>query len=350
MSAPKNSESTRNATSSPASASGVMPCAAQAGPTNVQSGPAPVLASRSPRQAKAAGLTTSGIYGLRGSGLSVMASRGRSLSLANKLRQNLASLGSTLFTLTWKDRVTPSERSICALRASGRRISGSDCSSWPTPTRDEAGGTPEQFLARKEALKGKCGVSLTALNLVAQLTSWPTPHGPRTGDYTVDGKTKEVRLSMQGAARLASWPTPRTVTGGAESAQRKQELGRTESGGGDLQAVAQSVVSPASWATPTTRDHKDGACQAQLEAGTVEVNALLGRQVLLAGIGETPTGSTASTEKRGQLNPAHSRWLMGLPPEWDACAPTATRSSRRSPKSSSGPTTKTASRTLADFS
>lgn len=130
------------------------------------------------------------------------------------------------------------------------------------------------------------------------------------------------------------------------------------------------------WPTPTTRDWKDGGNPDV----NVEMNALLGRVVWLAGwptptvqspnsqrgkgqdpekrragghsvnlndavrylehpqparltaSGELRTGSCAGMESGGQLNPAHSRWLMGLPPEWDACAPTATPSRPRRPK------------------
>jgi hypothetical protein len=57
------------------------------------------------------------------------------------------------------------------------------------------------------------------------------------------------------------------------------------------------------------------------------------RKTRLLVSGTDPNGSPAPTAKPGQLNPAHSRWLMALPPEWDACAPTVIRSLRRKRKS-----------------
>jgi hypothetical protein len=52
--------------------------------------------------------------------------------------------------------------------------------SWATPAAREAGGTPEQFLARKEKANengSSLGVSLTSLNLQAQLASGMMPTG-----------------------------------------------------------------------------------------------------------------------------------------------------------------------------
>ena len=157
----------------------------------------------------------------------------------------------------------------------------------------------------------------------ALLASWPTPDASGAQDGEAFETWEKRRLDTKArvgngngfgtpltiAAQLASWPTPRTVTGGAESAKRKQELGRNNHRDG-------------------TRLRKDN----NLGVGTHGVS--LHHLVQLAATGTPPTGSPASTEKRGQLNPAHSRWLMGLPVEWDACAPTETASSLRRRKSS----------------
>ncbi len=176
---------------------------------------------------------------------------------------------------------------------------------------------------------------------------------------------------------FSGWPTPRTLTGGAESAEWKQELGRTESGVGDLQAVALTAGWPTpdtcaggtrpsqknrhtarlqdavpeivGWSTPNSRDWKDSASP---EALTRAMNgpggqANLPRQVAAHLSGPTPSSSPAATEKADALalNAKFSLWLMGYPTEWEdagRCALLSLRglemqSSRKSRRNSSEP-------------
>src|SRR5574340_147981 len=127
-----------NAIFSQESESGASHYVEQVGLIIAQYGREVVLANLSARQAKVAGLVTSGTYGPPF--ITSSASAALTACMASRLRAKTASLGSTLYSLTWKERVTPQGRSIPALRASVRRTSDSGCIGWPTPTSNNGTG------------------------------------------------------------------------------------------------------------------------------------------------------------------------------------------------------------------
>ena len=160
----------------------------------------------------------------------------------------------------------------------------------------------------------------------SESSSWPTAV---VGDSRSSARHTTSTGIMHSGTMLTDairqWPTPRAITGGAESAERKKELGRTASGGGDLQSEA------AQWATPITRDRKDGADPSDKTL----TNALFGLQ------DPKETGAASPNTSGLRLNPNFVEWLMGFPEGWTVCEPSATLSSRskqhsRSDSSSQG--------------
>ena len=174
---PETSAAIDSVISSPASADGLTPFVLPDGRTISPSGLVAVLASLSPRQASELGLRTSGIFGRRGSTSS--ASAALQSSMASRLQAAMASTGSTLFKLTWKARVTPAQRPICALRASALRTSGSAFGSWPTPVVNDTTGSTHCYGPKQP--DGTRAI-FWKLPGAARISGWSTPTVPRKND------------------------------------------------------------------------------------------------------------------------------------------------------------------------
>lgn len=253
---------------------------------NVGPAPAPAKVSVQPGKGKASQISVT--YGLHGSGS--LASASLTQSLANRLRVKTDLLGSTLFRLTWKERVTPSGRRICALRASALRISDKGCTSWATPQNHDAKGTWRAGSGEN----GKDPQNMHALQDQAQLSSWATP-------ATRDSKGAKGKDELLMGGMVAPWPTPSAnnyeQTDQNALEKRRQECKeRTGNGNGFGLTLANAAQ--------------------QTDSGGMS------------------NGSTAATGNIGQLNPALPCWLQGLPTEWESSADLVTRSVRRSRKRS----------------
>lgn len=264
-------ESLHNVISSPGLVSGHMPYVALGGPMIARRGRHHAHANLSARQAKEKGLLTSGTYGPPHIGLSGNAIL--SWYLANNLEALTRMAGSTLYKLTWKPWAMPSGRSRFRLRASARRTSEIARIGWPTPTAAAVAGP---------GASGRQG----GMNIqtAATLAHWPTPlaNDAKGSDYSTSRGEKILKLG--GAAKLAGWVTP-------TARDWKDTAGMT-----------------------ATREGKERLDQLPRQAFTCQPLRLTVFGVML-------TGSTAVMKNGGQLNPAHSRWLMGLPRAWDECSP-----------------------------
>lgn len=295
-------EVTRNATSSLVEGSGPSQPDLLDDLTSAPCGRAPARASRSARPARASEPMIQGICGRTFIGSSVPA--GPLSSWESRLRDRLATVGSTESALIWREKITPAGLSISRLAPSMRHTNGTDFtgSQWSTPrASDGEKGAPRQMF------------SGGGMPLPAQMYSYnPTPTvADVTGGrkHRSGARNQEPLLNgLLSSYPMATWPT---------------------------------VTSEVSGDTIETHELRQSRVKARhgRRMGT-PLNVHMQHAATVHG-GPMPHGSSApSTEKRGVPNPAFPFWLMGFPDEWICGALAAMRSRQSSRRKSSRRTSK----------
>jgi hypothetical protein len=109
-----------------------------------------------------------------------------------------------------------------------------DMAKWGTPRVTTNGGHPSpQCTGKGSRLEDQVSEGKTQ--------KWATPRAEMDSSPR---KLSDTVAQSDLNSQVKTWPTPRALSGGPESSERKKELGRTESGGSDLQAAAAGTLNP----------------------------------------------------------------------------------------------------------
>ena len=179
-----------------------------------------------------------------------------------------------------------------------------------------------------------------SMSLANRLQAVTQTHGSTLYNLTWkewDTPSGLCRLRLRASVRrtsesgLIGWPTPAANEFEPKNLQlliERRERCKASHGNGNGFGLTLGQAAPlfVGWVTPTSRDWKDSSGMTAQRDGKDRLDQLP-RQAYtceplrLTVFGEMRTGSYVEMANGVQLNPAHSRWLMGLPRAWDESSP-----------------------------
>jgi hypothetical protein len=229
-------------------------------------------------------------------------------SLANKLKEQLSTVGSMIYTQQWKQKTTPLGLQYWAHTASTPRTKGNAYiglhkAGYPTPKTGMGGANHNA----PQVLAGNHGMNLEGMAHVMELAGLPTPStrdhkGGYQGGRIRNGKLSTDTLDVV-AQTMTGWATPNCMdllpARSKEAMERQFSVARN---GRTAPANLREQVHPELYPQTGVMSSGSTAAITNIDQSSQDLNQF-----------------------SGQLNPALSRWLMGYPQEWCIAAIQASR-------------------------